>query len=131
MRTLRLEASRRTDRGGGHHAPERGAGGLRRQPLRRLRRISRSAEGRLWRRRPAAGGAPLERKKGYRVPPLALAGGAATVFDPGLLEATLHRVLHDEAIRVNLMRCFDDYFSVHECTAGPLLKAVTAFAGVK
>ena len=81
----------------------------------------------LWILLPDAGGARLQEKKGYAVPPLALAGGALAISHAADLEAAFDRILNDETARVNLMRCFDDYFTVRECTASALLKAVTAF----
>jgi hypothetical protein len=82
----------------------------------------------LWILLPDAGGARLEQKKGYGVPPLALAGGAAMVGHAGELEATLDQALHHEPTRVNLMACFDDYFAVRQCAASALLRTVSAFA---
>lgn len=82
----------------------------------------------LWILLPDAGGARLEQKKGYAVPPLVLAGGALTVRNTGDLAATLDHALHDETARVNLMRCFDDYFAVRQCAAMSLLRTVAAYA---
>ena len=71
----------------------------------------------LWVLLPEAGGASLRRKKGYAVPPLCLARGAAHAADTSSLAPVFAQALGDVAYRANLMRCFDDYYRVHELGA--------------
>jgi hypothetical protein len=71
----------------------------------------------LWVLLAGAGGASLRRKKGYAVPPLCLARGAAYVADTLSVAPVFAQALGDLSYRANLMRCFDDYYSVHELGA--------------
>lgn len=75
-----------------------------------------------------AGGTRLQQKKGYSVPPLCLAGGAAQVTEKAMIETMLRSALHDEKFRVGLITCFDSYFGTAEPTTPQLVKCLDAFA---
>jgi len=75
-----------------------------------------------------AGGARLAQKKGYAIPPLCLAQGAACVTEETMLSTMLPRALRDEEFRAKLIGCFDDYFRTAEQATPPLLERLTAFA---
>ena len=68
----------------------------------------------LWILLSGAGGDRLKEKKGYAVPPVCHAGGAAYVTDRAALDALFGRVLETNAFRMNLIDRFDDYFKVRE-----------------
>lgn len=71
----------------------------------------------LWVLLPEAGGVRLREKKGYPVPPLCIAGGAAHATGAHALAAVFEQAFTDIAYRENLMRCFDDYYRVRESGA--------------
>lgn len=75
-----------------------------------------------------AGGTRLQQKKGYSVPPLCLAGGAAHVTEETMIESMLHNALRDENFRTGLIGCFDDYFGTALPTTPQLVKYLRAFA---
>jgi len=75
-----------------------------------------------------AGGTRLHQKKGYSVPPLCLAGGAAHATEETMLATMLHNALRDENLRARLIGCFDDYFGTGEPTTPRLVKYLGAFA---
>jgi predicted Fe-Mo cluster-binding NifX family protein len=68
----------------------------------------------LWVLLPDAGGARLEQKKGYAVPPLCLAQGAACATNTESLPTAFGQAVADTDYRLNLMQCFDDYFKVRQ-----------------
>ena len=63
----------------------------------------------LWLLLPEAGGARLLQKKGYALPMLCAAGGAAAATDAAAVPEALRRVLADDAYRENLLGHFDVY----------------------
>lgn len=65
-----------------------------------------------------AGGDRLQEKKGYRVPALCAAGGAALAQRPEDVEAVVARALRDRQYRASLMRAFDGYCGVREAVPG-------------
>jgi hypothetical protein len=75
-----------------------------------------------------AGGTRLQQKKGYSVPPLCLAGGAAFVTEETMIAMLLHNSLHDENFRTGLIGCFDVYFGTAESTTPKLINSLHAFA---
>ena len=76
----------------------------------------------------SAGGTRLKQKKGYLVPPLCLAGGAAGVTEEALLATALARALHDEDFRAKLIGCFDEYYGTGELATPRLIETVGRFA---
>ena len=85
----------------------------------------------LWVLLPEAGGARLEEKKGYRMPPLCAAQGAAYAADTHALAEAFERTVCDLDFRKNLMRCFDDYFAVSQCGMAHLMKLLQQTANLK
>ena len=76
----------------------------------------------LWVLLSDAGGATLEEKKGYRTPALCLAHGAAVAFTDAQIGGAFTRALVDIEHRLNLIRCFDDYFRVQERAAAGVVQ---------
>lgn len=66
---------------------------------------------------PDAGGATLEKKKGYAVPPFCEAGCAALATSRAQLASAFGEALGDEVRRSGLLRCFDTYFEVGKAAA--------------
>lgn len=85
----------------------------------------------LWVLLPIAGGARLEQKKGYAVPPLCLAKGAAAATEERSLPEAFQRALADIDYRENLMCCFDDYYTVHQPGAADVMSRLLDAAGAK
>jgi hypothetical protein len=82
----------------------------------------------LWILLPDAGGARLLAKKGYGLPLLCAARGAAAAMSVDGVAQTLGRVLGDSAYRVNLMRRFDAYFGAGESAAPKLAASLRRLA---
>ena len=76
----------------------------------------------LWVLLSDAGGESLEEKKGYHTPALCLAHGAAAAFSEQQLAHAFTRTLENGEHRLNLIRCFDDYFRVHERGAAAVVQ---------
>ncbi|MBM3358569.1 MAG: hypothetical protein FJY54_12685 [Betaproteobacteria bacterium] len=75
----------------------------------------------LWVLLPDAGGRSLRNKKGYDVPLLCKAGGAAMASHEVAVGGELKKALQDRAHRDELIRCFDAYFQVHELSVRKLV----------
>lgn len=85
----------------------------------------------LWVLLPHAGAARLRQKKGYAVPPLCLARGAAYAGDQDTLAGAFAQALADIDYRENLMRCFDDYYRVDQLGAPAVESLLFTAAGFK
>jgi hypothetical protein len=75
-----------------------------------------------------AGGARLEEKKGYRVPPLLAAGAAALASDALQVPQIVEQALHEPAWRADTIRRFDAYFAAGELAAPALVERLRAMA---
>ncbi len=78
---------------------------------------------------PDAGGARLQPKKGYAIPPFCEAGAAMVAADARGLRDAWDAALHDARFRARVMRCFDDYFSCGAAALPRLEAALDAVLG--
>lgn len=77
---------------------------------------------------PESGGARLREKKGYAVPPLCLAGGAAWVTQEARVGIALGEALNNERRRQALITDFNAYFEVHTLAAEKVVRRLDELA---
>lgn len=75
------------------------------------------------------GGARLMRKKGFDVPPYCRTGAGFYLQRGGDEPAVLRRALLDDAARVSVITCFDDFFATRAAIASGLADYLVDFMG--
>lgn len=71
---------------------------------------------------PDAGGKTVHARKGYSVPPWCASGAALLIDRVEQQDDVIRRALHDDGVRDQTLRAFDDYFSTHAETLPVLYK---------